>query len=210
MIYRTHNLLLSVFVIFMVFFGCTQQIQSPENMPNISTNSSTVSSSATEWQTYNNLGISFDYPKDMNLKESLGSYYNGSGYATIVISKSEDNQYSVIEVFYLHAGSTVNSLNNPEEVASLMLSGDNKGKDPLGILDQATSKTDIKTFMSPNSYGVAEIEFEALDPEINKMANAYALEFYKTGSNATFAIRILSTDSNKAKAMRDKFVSSFK
>ncbi|MFH2023424.1 MAG: hypothetical protein ABIJ10_03825 [Candidatus Micrarchaeota archaeon] len=186
-----------------LLFGCLQPVSELETNQSNVTADNTLPEDSLEWTTYSNLGIEFDYPKTMSFKE-----YPSKSYGTIVLQESFATYLSAIFLAYIDTSVLENSYDDPLESAKAILSGDNLGDDPLGMLHKAQTKSQISSYYSQNGLAVAEMSFQAT--ENGGTLYGYALEIYDQDSGYGYAVRILSTDQQTPDIVKSKFVSSFK
>ena len=156
-----------------------------------------------EWANYDNIGISFDYPKGMGLTESLQSY---PGYATVVLQSENASEASILVLVFMN-GSSENITDPIEEVSGIMASDSESENDPLGILHQATSKSPITTYTSSNGLATAEIGFNITHGNLSLYG--YAFTLYNKDTKGVYGVRMVSLKNDLAVRMKERFLSSF-
>jgi hypothetical protein len=159
------------------------------------------------WAHYSNIGISFDYPKQMNVTEQLGSY---PGYATI-LAQGKNVSTGAIVVGFINFSGISSVLPDPLAQASRVLESDSKDKDD--ITGQAQVQGEVSTYVSPNGVPLAERSFILTKPGTsgnNVTMYGYAIEFYDPGIKASYPVRIFSADQGWTDSMKARFLSTFK
>jgi hypothetical protein len=206
---------LPLVLLLVLFAGCTQQVgQAPSQQQtqppttpgtHIQTPppSQPVQPPEAGWDTYRNIGITFQYPAGMKVTESLSSY---PGYATIAIQGGAQNNDVIIIAFVNLTGT---DYGNPLDAAENTLTSDSNAiKDPLGLLHQATQKGDISKYESANGLATAERTFSIAKGNITLYG--YALELYDDANKAAYGVRILSINQSQSQEMKNTFISTFK
>lgn len=203
-------------ILALLFAGCTGQAnpQAPpqanqSSQPSVGGQPAPPSNvSPTEaWPNYHKIGVSFDYPPGMNISEELSGY---PGYATVVAQGRNVSEGALVFGFINASG--VSSLPaDPAAAAADTLKADGESADDIS--GQAQVRGAIASGLSPNGIPMAERTFELTKTSStgnNVTAYGYALEFYDPGLKASYPVRIFSSDANRARQMRDRFVSSFR
>jgi hypothetical protein len=160
-----------------------------------------------QWSHYSNLGISFDYPQDMNVTEQLGG---APGYA-IVTLQGRNVTTGAIVVGIVNTSLFSSVAPDPLDEAVSILEFYSGSEDD--IVGQAQARGEISKYVSLNGIPLAERSFvltKAGSSGNNVTMYGYALEFYDAGIKSSYAVRIFSADAAWTGEMRSRFVSSFR
>jgi hypothetical protein len=99
---------------------------------------------------------------------------------------------------------------NPTKAASDFLAAD-KRTDPAGsFLSSAYETGEITTFSVARDGHVAEAEFKIRFGGSNKSYTGYAMDIYVPERSLLAKVRIIGLDADKATAIRDNFLLSFR
>lgn len=202
-------------ILALLLFGCTSQ--GPANQT-VQTNQSpqaiapqpvppSAPADQTGWATYRNIGMSFDYPADMNITEEISGY---PGYATVVAQGRNFSEGAVV-VGFINASGISSLPGDPEQAAAGILKGDGENSDDIS--GQAQVRGEISSGLSANGVPMAERTFELTKTSSagnSATAYGYALELYDPALKASYPVRIFSGNKEWTKQMRDRFVSSFR
>lgn len=159
------------------------------------------------WASYANIGISFDYPKEMNVTEQLSGY---PARGTVLIQGKLVTQ-GAIAVGFINASGISSVLPDPLAEAEKVLKSNTESEED--IAGQAQIKGEIRSYTSPTGVPVAERSFVLTKPGSsgnNVTMYGWALEFYDGGIKALYPVRIFSTNSTWTDEMKGRFVSSFR
>ncbi len=194
-------------VCLILLFGCTLPAEVPQNETDSREEGKGPEIS---FESYENIGVSFDYPEGARMAETLSNY---PAYAVIAIGDNVTNS-SLLFVF-MNMSSVGHGLEGTsEELAKDFLESSSK-HDNIGVLHQATSKGEISTYKSPGGFSVAEMEFSLRAENLDKSQasaskDGYALEIYDTEKQARYGVRIFADEMETAKMLKERFVSSFR
>lgn len=199
----TKSLFAMAFISMLLIFGCAGQ-QPTQGVQNGSPSVAAPSQpAAQQWAHYSNIGMSFDYPAGMSVNESLGSYPDS---ATVVV-QSRDAAVGAIIVEFMNASLISNLTIDPLAVATGVLDYDNASGGDM-LLSQADGTSAISNYTTPNGLAAAEMRFTL--PTGNLTLYGYAIEIYDHAHDASYPVRIVSSDPAQSKSIRDRFVASFK
>ena len=194
----THRMLLALSLILLIC-GCTQ---APPPAPN-QTQPATPAPQVRQWAHYRNSVKTFIKPQGMRVNETLGSYPQS---ATVLIQSSDAAQGALL-VNFVNASAASNLTIDPLEVAVGVLGYDNTSGSDL-VLSQADGTGEITNMTT--SGGLAEAEMRFTLPTNNVTLYGFAIEMYDKQHAASYPVRILSSDPNQTKALRDRFIDTFR
>ncbi len=216
-------LALGIFLLIVFLSGCTgsqpqgNATSQPQAQPATAPNATTVSPSVplpqnqsqpSDWNHYSNIGISFDYPKEMSVSESTGSY---PASASII---AKDQNGGSIGVSYTNASASgAKGSEDPLQVTSDFLSrlkrtlSDAMNKSIANGSIVSGSVSDVSKQYSPNGIGGAEFSYVVANT--NSTGYGYALQFYVPGRTAIYTVFILTPSRSESDMIKSRFMSSF-
>jgi hypothetical protein len=198
---RSPAFIMAIALIALLIGGCTGQAQAPTNSS--ASPQPPAAPPAQQWAHYSNIGMSFDYPAGMGVNESLESYPQSA----IVVVQSRDAAVGAIIVEFMNATVISNLTIDPIYVATGILDYDNSSGGDM-LLSQADATSAMTNFTSPGGLAAAEMRFTI--PSGNLTLYGVALELYDQKGLVSYPVRIVSSDPNQTRALRDRFVDTFR
>jgi len=161
---------------------------------------------------YTGNGFSFEYPVNMSVKSSPGQYGGiftaasdiggQTGEMVLATSVNTSAVYGKNKDLVFQA--------DPTKAASDFLQQDKRG-DPVGsILDQAFETGEIKTFGIARDGFAAQVPLKTRFGGSGKAFYGHAIDIYVPERSLLVKVRMLALDSEKADAIRDNFLLSFR
>jgi hypothetical protein len=176
------------------------------------TNQTVVPEPPKLYERYAAKGFSFEYPINMTIQESKASYggvfsgtheFDGQTGEILVLS-----YVNVTSVYGTNKEAVLKA--NPTRSASDFL-GSDKRLDPVGsFLSNAYETGEISTFSVARDGNVAEAGFKIRFSGSNKSYTGYAMDIYVPERSLLAKVRIIGLDADRATAIRDNFLLSFR
>jgi hypothetical protein len=191
--------------------GNGTQNQSGTNATQNATNQ-TIPEPPKLYERYVAKGFSFEYPINMTTQESRGSYggiftgtheFDGQTGEIILVS-----YINITSVYGLNKEEILKS--NPTKSASDFLIQDKSADQAGSFLNNAYEVGEIGNFGVARDGYVAEAPFLIRFGGSNKTYTGYALDIYVPERSLLAKVRVIALDSDKAEAMYDNFLLSFR
>ncbi len=193
------RMLLGLLMLALVF-GCigNAPVQAPQNQ----TQQAPPQPLQPQWEHFSGVYMGFDYPGGMNVSVTNSSMPSSG----TVLVQSSDAAKGAILVTFANVSGAVSQTEDPLALAAGILEYENSsGSD--NILSQAEETGAISNYTSPNGLAVAEMPFVLVSG--NTTLYGFAMEMISIQNTAAYPVRVLSSDPNQTRVLRDRFVSSF-
>ncbi len=185
-----------------LIFGCLSQAPPAAYNQTVQNQSAPPLPPQPSWDHFSGVAMAFDYPHGMKVTVSNSSMPSSG---TVLVQSSDASQGAIV-VNFANVSGALTGTEDPLSLATGIIDYENSsGSDAM--LSQASATGSISNYTSPNGLAVAEMPF--VMTEGNVTLYGFALELLSVQDKASYPTRIISSDPNQTKALRDRFVSSF-
>ncbi len=156
-----------------------------------------------QWDHFSGSGMSFDYPHGMAVNVSNATMPQSSS----VLIQSSDAAKGAIIIDFVNVTKAVSGNEDPASLVSGVLEYENSsGSDAL--LSQAYDTGNISTYATPGGLTAAEMPFLMVSGNVTLYG--YAIDLLDLQGKSSYPVRILSSDPDQSRAIRDRLIATFR
>ncbi|NYZ73969.1 hypothetical protein H0O00_02415 [Candidatus Micrarchaeota archaeon] len=175
------------------------------NETNQSNQTSHIGLPPTEWTRYNTEEFSFEYPAGMVTNIVTGKFLGTTPSGALTTERIALSSLNTLQAYGANKDGIFKA--NPTKAASDFLLQDAED-DPLGIFDDAESVGELSTFTLEREVYVAQVPFKLRSGNVTY--TGYALSMFIPERSLHIRARILAIEPDRAEAIRDNFILSFR
>ena len=158
------------------------------------------------WQTYSNMGVSFDYPVGMGIQEDATKIDNETkrGYGNAWLGFQDRSV--IIFVGYINTGEDKSSFNTSEDLAYDSMGKISKSEE-LPFIKDSNEISEIRKFTADKGAGAADMDFKFLAEDTSQQFGS-SIDFADKGG-AELTVLISTKDQKLTRVIHDRIVKSF-